>query len=110
MFKIIEDIANKVEPPQDYVWERYQSIEKISGIVINFIIGLGFGISILAIAFSAIKYILASDNPDNAKAAWRTFLYGVFGVAISLGAFALKNIVVGAFGVEDPNILDIPRF
>ena len=110
MFEIIENIANRVNPSQDYVWERFGSIGKISIIVINSIIGIGFAISIIATAFSAIKYILATDNPDNAKAAWRTFLYGIIGAAISLGAFALKNIVVGAFGVTDPNIVDVPSF
>jgi hypothetical protein len=108
MFDTLNGIIGNVSPSQDGALDRFGSIGRVSIITINSIIGIGFAISVLTIAYSSIKYILVADNPDNAKEAWRTFLYGVIAAAISLGAFALKNVVVNAIGVTDPNIIGTP--
>ncbi len=66
----------------------------------NFMMAVAFAISILAVAYSAIMYIVSGGNPDNTKKAWNAFIYGVVGAAVSVGLFALTRIVLSGFGVE----------
>ena len=108
MFETIHTIVNNTNPNQSGVVERFGSVGNIAVILINLISMLGFAISFVAIALSAVKYTLVGGEPEKAQSAWRTFLYGLIGAAISLGVFAIKNIIVKAIGVTDPNIVGIP--
>jgi hypothetical protein len=104
-----DGIIHRTIGPADAL-QRFGTIGNISAILINLVIGIGFGVGILCIALSMVLYVLSGGNPEKTKTAWRAFIYGVIGTMIAIGAFALKNIVVRAIGVDDPNILDVPTF
>jgi len=109
MLDTLNTIRNNVtggSPDQDI----YGTVGGISGAVINLIIGVGFSIGILAIAYSMLMYVLSCGNPDKTKTAWNAFLYGVIGTAFAIGVFALKNIVVRAIGVNSADIEGMPGF
>ena len=108
MFDTINNMINNAQPNQTDVVDRFGSIGDIAGMIINLVIGIGFSISMLAVALSFVMYVLSGGDPDKTKKAWNAFLYGIIGAAISLGVVALKIIVVKAFGIDDPNILDVP--
>jgi len=82
----------------------YNSLVVIVSMVINVLIWSGFMIGIIAVALSAIKYTMSEGDPDKTQEAWRAFIYGVIAAAISLGAVALKIIVLKAFGVETTDV------
>ncbi len=109
MFNTIDEIMAQTVPGPE-IDARFGTIGHISGIIINLIIGVGFGLGIFAITLSMLMYILSGGNPDHTKKAWRAFIFGVIGTALSIATFALKNIVVRVFGIDDPNILNVPTF
>ena len=108
MNKIFEEISALIDPELVISGEigngDYNSLVVIVSMVINVLIGVGFMIGIIAIVLSAIKYTMSQGDPDKTKEAWRAFIYGVIAAAISLGAVALKVIVLKAFGVETTGI------
>ena len=108
MFETLEKIISRVQPSQTEVMVRLGSVGNISSVIINLMIGLGFSISLVAIALSAVMHVLSEGDPDKTQGAWNAFLYGAIGAAFSLGLFAIKNIVVRAFGITDTTILDGP--
>lgn len=110
MTDTLDDIISGVNPSPSGALDRFGSVGNISGILINLVWGVGFSIGILAIAYSALLYILSGGNPDKTKRAWNAFLYGVIGTALAIGVFALKNIVVRGFGVDSPDIENVPGF
>jgi hypothetical protein len=110
MYDTLNHIIDNVSPSQSGLGERFGSIGNISAIVLNFLIGVGFSIGIIAIAYSAYMYTMSGGNPDNTKKAWHAFLYGVIGAMFSIALIALKNIVVKGIGVETPDITGTPGF
>lgn len=108
MFETISNMVNYAQPNQTGVAERLGSVGSISGMIVNIVIGVGFSISLVAIALSAVMHVLSGGDPDKTKRAWNAFLYGAIGAAFSLGIVALKNIVIRAFGIDDPNIINGP--
>lgn len=92
------------------VVDRFGTVGGIAAIIVNLVIGVGFSVGLLAISYSFVMYVLSGGNPDKTKKAWNAFLYGVIGTAIAIGVFALKNIVVGAFGVSSTDIEGMPGF
>jgi len=108
MFDTIGGIFRHAEPSQQLAWANFGSIKNTVAVVINLVTALGFMISMVAITFSMVMYVLSGGDPDKTKRAWSAFLYGVIGAALSLGVFALKNIVVRAFGITDTSIIDGP--
>jgi len=108
MNKIFDEITALVDPdlaisPEISAGE-YSSLVIIVSMVVNLLIWLGFIISIIAISYSMILYIMSTGDPDKTKQAWSAFINGVIAAAISLGAVALKVIVLRAFGVDTTGI------
>lgn len=80
-----------VSQVENFIRNVIQVIAGLAGLIATgfFVVG-GFG------------YITSSGNPENLDKAKRTLLYSASGLAITIGAFVLSNIVTGiatnAFG------------
>lgn len=70
--------------------------------IITAVIGLAGTIATLFIVIGGVQYSTSTGSPDKLDKAKRTILYAAIGLAISLGAFIIINIVTqvsnGAFG------------
>jgi hypothetical protein len=81
------------------------SVSQISGFIKNVIEALAGLSGLVATGFFVVggfSYITSSGNPQKLEKAKRTILYSAIGLAITIGAFVLSNIVSGlassAFG------------
>lgn len=90
---------------------RYQNFADIAGVALNFIMGVGFAIGIVAIAYSMVMYILSGGDPEKTKRAWNAFIWGVMGTAIGIATLAFRRIILTGFGVNEPGITTgLPNF
>jgi hypothetical protein len=82
------------------------SFENILGIILNVVMGVGFSISLISIAFSGILYVTSSGEPKNTAKAWSGFLWGAIAGMVTLFAFVIKAAVLGLVGVSNANIVN----
>ena len=108
MNEIFDDIIGRIDPELAITsginTGEYSSFVVIVSMVVNLLIWVGFIISIIAIAYSMILHTMSGGDPDKTKKAWSAFINGIIAAAISLGAVALKVIVLKAFGVDTTGI------
>lgn len=81
------------------------SVNQVDGFIRSVIGALSGIAGLVATAFFVVggfKYITSSGNPHNLEHAKRTIVYSALGLAITIAAFVLSNIVAGmatsAFG------------
>lgn len=73
-----------------------QDVSKIQTFITSIIQVLVILAGTLATGFfvwGGIRYIISSGNPGHLEGAKKTIIYSAFGLAISLGALVLTNIV-----------------
>lgn len=108
MFDILTDVLNN--SGADHV-SGISKISDILGMILNLVMGVGFSLSIIMVAYSAILHTMSGGNPDKTKQAWQAFLWSAIAGIITIVAFGLKAGVIGLIGVKDPNIInEIPTF
>ncbi len=73
----------------------------MSARILNIVIGLGFGLSIISIAYAMILYITSAGDPNKTQTAWNAFLWGVVAGMISISVLGLRRIILTALGVSE---------
>lgn len=104
MFDTLKGVFDNVETDYAPSLRSYQNISQFFAVAVNVIMAVGFSVGLISITYSAITYIMSGGDPEKTKKAWDTFIYGVVGAAIALGAIALKEIVLRGFGVDTSGI------
>ncbi|MFO0862582.1 MAG: pilin [Candidatus Saccharibacteria bacterium] len=78
------------------------SVESFIRSLIQVVAGLAGLVATGFFVVGGFSYITSSGNPEHLDRAKRTLMYSAIGLAITIGAFVLSNIVVGlahqAFG------------
>lgn len=105
LFDVYNDIVGRLAiNGQAYSPPNINTFSELAAITLNVILGVGFSLSIVAMAYSAYMYILSGGNPEMTKKAWNAFLWGFIGGVIILGSVALKRMVLNAIGVDIPEL------
>jgi ABC-type proline/glycine betaine transport system substrate-binding protein len=82
--------------------EGISSINSILAVAANALIGIGFSVSFICVAYAMIQYTLSSGDPKALERSWRTFINGVIAALVSIGAVALKIAIFNLLGVNIP--------
>lgn len=108
MFGVLNNIEAANPAPSSFSnW----SVSAILGIILNIVIGVGFSLSIVGLAYSGIIYVTSSGDPKNARKAWDGFLWSAIAAMITLAAFVIKAVALNLFGVDTPAIRnEVPGF
>lgn len=87
------------------VYAQSDDVSKVQNFMVNIIEILVTLAGILAALFfvwGGVGYITSSGNPEHLEKSKKTIFYSAIGLAVSLGAYVLVNIVTqaaqGAFG------------
>jgi len=107
MFQTIDNAIDDIGSTLGTIGGDYNTVSDVLGVAINLLIAVSFSISIISITLSAVMYILSGGNPEKTSKAWKAFLYGVIGGAISLGLIVLKQIVFKLVGLDTSGISEI---
>ena len=66
--------------------------------IINPLIYLLIGVSVLYFLWGVFKFVRSADNPDERATGAQHILWGVIGIAIIFSAFALVHFVMNSLG------------
>ena len=87
---VFDSISSKIN--SSYKPKVEYGLSEGAAVAFNLIMGISFGISIIAIGFSMIMYVMSAGNPDKTKQAWNAFIYGIIAFAVAIGALTLRKI------------------
>ena len=107
MFEALREVFNNTDANYTPRLDRIGSIAEVVSMAINLIIGVGFSVGLLCIAYSFYLYVMSGGNPEKTSRAWRAFIYGMWGTAVTVGAVVLKEIILRGFGVETTGIEEL---
>jgi len=86
------------------------SLSDVLALALNVIVGVGFSVGIISVAYSGILYATSSGDPKNTKKAWEVFLWGAIAFMVTLGSFVIKNaILVKLFQAESGYGNNVPN-
>lgn len=63
---------------------------------LQIVFGLMGSVALLVIVMSGIRYMVASGDPGKVAQARNTIIYALIGLVVSLSAFSIVTLVVGA--------------
>ncbi len=108
MFNLLK---NAVNYDNTVTKPNIQGIGDILAIIINVLIGAGFAISLIALAYAFIQYTMSMGDPKKTEQAYHAVLWGVTSAFVTLLALAIKLSIFKAGGVTDPNLINgVPNF
>ena len=106
MFNYLNDIQNNQPNVPNPSNTGISGIGDILAIALNVIMGVGFSLAIISIAYAGIQYITSSGDPKNTQRAFSGFLWGAIAAAVTLLSFVIKNSIIKLTTVSDTNILN----
>jgi uncharacterized membrane protein YidH (DUF202 family) len=102
-FDLLNDVFSSSLVPQS----NFTSIGGFAYAVLNIIIGIGFSIAVIAVAYSGFMFANSSGDPKTQKKAYDTFLYGAIAMALVIGAVAVRLLISrGIFGITTEIIVN----
>lgn len=105
MFRDLSNIISQPVITENERLTRYTSLSSIIAIVVNFIIGVGFSLSMIGIAYAFIQFIMSQGDPKVQKVARDALAFSIIAMMISLMTVAIKTVVFRAAGVSSGNII-----
>ena len=71
----------------------YRLIDSIQVLILNPLIGLLFAIALVVFLWGLAQFIINSDNEEVRSAGKRHMIWGIVGMFIMVGAYAIVNIL-----------------
>lgn len=82
------------------------TIEQFVVVGVNVMLGVGFSISIITAAYSAVLFVTSGGDPDRVKTAYRAAMWSIIALGVTIAAVAFKNIVFNLIGAN-PDLAEI---
>lgn len=102
MFNLLDSALSNSGLPKN----NFTSIGSFVAAILNILMGIGFSIAIITIAYSGFLFANSSGDPKASKKAYDTLLYGAVAAAIVIGAVSLRFIVSRfIIGIPDPTVV-----
>lgn len=87
---------------------RITGVQSLLILAFNIAYGVGIGLTILNAGYSFMIYVMSKGDPKEVARAQNSLVWSVAGMAIILGAWTLKKIVLGTLGVTNDDITGDP--
>ena len=85
----------------------YASIDSVvantNRLVINPLILFLFGLAVVYFLYGLVEFIANQDNEEKKTAGKSHMIYGVIGMAIMMGAFAIMGLILKTFNIQGIN-------
>ncbi len=66
--------------------------------------GVGISVSVIYIGLAGIRYMTSQGDPKATQQAKQALTYSIVAMVLSIGALAVKAIILGIAGVVDPDL------
>ncbi len=77
---------------------RYNSVNTMLAVFLNFIMGVGIGVSIIGGILAGIQYTTSRGDFKAMDKAKHSLTYAIIAMVLSVGAFAVKTLVFSSIG------------
>ncbi|AHB40625.1 TPA: hypothetical protein DHW62_02445 [candidate division WWE3 bacterium] len=67
----------------------------------NVAVIIGFGVSLIGLAYSFIIYITSGGDPKSVQRAQRSATWSILGLLVSLAAWGIKTVLLNLLNVTD---------
>jgi len=81
-------------------------VGQILGLALNIVFGSAVAISMIAMIFSGIKYVMAKGDPKAAAAAQQSLTHSVIALILTIGAYTIKTIIFNVLGGDFKDLVD----
>ena len=101
----------KIDPPANVptvIGDPSAFVGKIIQNSLTLLITVAFVIALVWTMIAGIRFITAGGDPKTISSAWSQIYWGLIGLVVVLGSFAIINIVQTFFGVQILNNFTIP--
>jgi len=78
-------------------------IFKVNKMIINPLIILLFALALVFFLYGVFEFIANQDNEEKKTKGKSHMLWGIIGITIMIGVFALMNIIINTFGIDGIN-------
>jgi hypothetical protein len=92
--KVYAEVQTGVSDPLNSVFGGDPTLAKVFGLMMNVIMGVAVSLSVIFLGLGGIKYITARGDAKAAEEARTWLTNAVIGLVITLGALAVKTIVL----------------
>ena len=103
---MLQRVFAKVSTNATNPLSRFTSLADVFGVAMNVIMGVAVSLSVIFLGLGGIKYITAAGDAKAAEEARSWLTNAVIGLVITLGALAVKTIVLGSILNADTNALN----
>lgn len=77
-------------------------LSRVSYFILNPIIGLLFALALMYFLWGVFVFVKNSDNDQDKEEGRQHMIWGLIGMLIMVGAYAIITIITGTFGVSNP--------
>ena len=77
-------------------------LSRVSYFILNPIIGLLFALAFMYFLWGVFVFIKNSDNETDKETGRQHMIWGLVGMVIMVGSYAIISIITGTFGVDNP--------
>ena len=103
---MLQRVFAKVSTNATNPLSRFTSLADVFGVAMNVIMGVAVSLSVIFLGLGGIKYITAAGDAKAAEEARSWLTNAVIGLVITLGALAVKTIVLGSILNADTSALN----
>lgn len=92
-----------ITPPSTIPTVEGDPSDFVAGLVragIMLLVIVGFVVGLIWMIFAGYSFIFAGDDPKNISAAWSRIYWGLLGLVIVVGAFAIIKLVETFFNIQ----------
>ena len=94
--RVYAEVNATVKDPLDTFFDGTATLSKVFGAAMNVIMGVAVSLSVIFLGMGGIKYITAKGDAKAAEEARSWLTNAVIGLVVTLGALAVKPIVLGS--------------
>ena len=88
------DVVNPLGP-------KFGTLGEIFGFIVNLIIGIGWSLVLVMLAYGFIQYVLSKGDKTGTENAQKTITYAIVGGVGLLLIMAIRTILVGILGMTE---------
>lgn len=77
---------------------RFDSVSAVLGFAINIAIGSGIAGAVIFIVIAGILFMSSAGDPKAKEKAQKAFTYSIIGFVLTIAAFTIKLLILGALG------------
>lgn len=104
MFNNLTNSLNQAQVTNEERLTNLTSIGQLGAMIMNLTISISFSVSIIAIGYAFIQFMMSQGDPKVIKTAQNALTWSIIAGLVSLASVGIKKAVLNAYGVTSSDI------